>query len=132
MSYSRDYCILLTSSAQNSLKQIQALQACNELITQNQTISLLFLQNDAVFLGNRFCVMPEEEQNLNLLWHEFIIKHNLNAHICVNSALRRGILDNQYAKIYQAGAANLLKGYKMSTLSILFQALETCDRFMQL
>lgn len=127
-----EYCILLTSSIQDINKMIDGLETCQKIIQSGHLIKILFLQYDAVGLANIMPVVSYEELNVIPKWHEFIKLHNINAHVCVNSALLRGLLDDQMAQLYHKPCATISPLFKLSSLSVFFDALQTCDQFIQL
>lgn len=132
MSEYLNYCILLTTPWQNNLKLESALDYCHNLLNSKHKIQTLFLQYDSVNLASTMNVIPDEEVNMTLKWQAFVEKHQLNAHICINSALRRGVVDEAMAKQYHKPCATLSPLFQLSSLGMFFEALHTADRFVQL
>jgi len=126
------YCILLSTSWQDSIKLDSALKFCCNLLDANHKIQTLFLQYDSVSLAGVMNIIPDEEVDMGARWQEFVAKNRLNAHVCINSALRRGIVDEAMAKQYQKPCASISPLFQLSPLGVLFDSMQLADRFVQL
>ena len=101
--------------------------ACAAL-AEGHLIKRLFFHEDGVYNASASIVPPQDELHLPRAWQALINEHQLDAVVCVASALKRGVLDQQEAQRYAAGSGNLLSGFVISGLGELVDATLDADR----
>ncbi|MDP2285137.1 MAG: sulfurtransferase complex subunit TusD [Pseudohongiella sp.] len=120
--------VMVTGSPVSQQSAQSALSFCQAALSAGHQIYRIFFYEDAVQLGSALNVAPQDERNLNAAWSEFIKQNQLDAVICVASALKRGILNNSEASRYQKPAANLAEGFDISGLGQWVDACMNSDR----
>jgi tRNA 2-thiouridine synthesizing protein D len=120
--------VMVTGSPVSQQSAQTALSFCQAALTAGHQIYRVFFYEDAVQLGSALNVAPQDERNLNAAWSEFVKQYQLDAVICVASALKRGILDDSEASRYQKPAANLAEGFDISGLGQWVDACLNSDR----
>lgn len=120
--------VLVTGSPVSQQCAQSALSFCTAALASGHTLYRVFFYEDGVHAGSALTVVPQDERNLNSAWSDFIQQHQLDAVICVASALKRGILNNSEATRYQKPAANLAAGFEISGLGQWVDACLNSDR----
>lgn len=120
--------VMVTGSPVSQQAAQSALSFCEAALSAGHQIYRVFFYEDAVYVGTALSVSPQDERNLNVAWSEFVQRHQLDAVICVASALKRGILNNSEASRYQKQAANLADGFDVSGLGQWVDACLNSDR----
>ena len=120
--------VMVTGTAASQQSAQSALSFCEAALACGHTIYRVFFYEDAVQIGSALTVTPQDERNINTAWSQFVCKHQLDAVICVASALKRGILDAGEAARYQKPAANLAAGFEISGLGQWVDACLNSDR----
>lgn len=120
--------VMVTGSPVSQQAAQSALSFCEAALCAGHQIYRVFFYEDAVYVGSAISVSPQDERNLNAAWSEFVQRHQLDAVICVASALKRGILNNSEATRYQKPAANLEAGFELSGLGQWVDACLNSDR----
>lgn len=101
--------------------------ACAAL-AEGHEIKRLFFHEDGVYNASASIVPSQDELHLPRAWQTLISEYQLDAVVCVASALKRGVLDQQEAQRYAAGSGNLLPGFVISGLGQLVDATLGADR----
>jgi len=73
-------------------------------------------------------VPAQDEADLAAQWQALIQEHELDAVVCVASALKRGIIDQAEAERYELPASNLREGFVISGLGQLIDAVIQSER----
>ncbi len=120
--------VLLLSAPANAPATRRALRFAQELITQGQQITRIFLTKDAVHLASSLQVLPRDELQLAKQWQDFVQQQKIDAVVCISGALRRGVVDQNEAQRYQLAASNLAAGFVLSGLGQLHEAIQQSDR----
>jgi tRNA 2-thiouridine synthesizing protein D len=120
--------VMMTGSPVSQQSAQTALSFCQAALSAGHQIYRIFFYEDAVQLGSALNVAPQDERNLNAAWSEFVKQYELDAVICVASALKRGILNDSEASRYQKPAANLAEGFDISGLGQWVDACLNSDR----
>ena len=107
-----------------------ALNFAKAVLEGGHEIYRLFFYQDGVHNASSLVVPPQDEQHLPQAWQEIIQQHELDAVVCVASALKRGILDEGEAQRYERSGANLLPDFSISGLGQLVDATLQSDRLL--
>lgn len=121
---------LVIYAAPDSQASSTALNYAQALLDNGHAIYRLFFYQDGVFNACSFNIPPQDEDNLPARWQAFIQQHNLDAVVCVASALKRGIVNASEAERYDLPASNLRAGFEISGLGQLIDGLINSDRFI--
>lgn len=105
-----------------------ALHFCLAALAAGHQIYRLFFYEQGVSTANDLSVFPQDETHLPQRWQTVIAEHNLDAVICVASALKRGILDAEEAGRYEKSATSLAQGFDISGLGQWVDACIHSDR----
>jgi len=108
----------------------RALRFAQAAVASGHEIVRLFLYQDGVHCASGNIVVAQDEVNIAQQWREFIQAQQLDAVVCIGSALRRGLLNAEEAKRYQKSAANLAEPYQLSGLGQLQDAIQQADRLL--
>jgi len=114
--------------APNSQASSTAYNYAQALLKAEHQIYRLFFYQDGVFNACSFNIPPQDEEDLPANWQSLILEHNLDAVVCVASALKRGIVDSSEAERYDLPASNLRKGFEISGLGQLVDGVMKSDR----
>lgn len=120
--------VMVTGSPASQQPAQSALSFCEAALAGGHTIYRVFFYEDAVQIGSALTVTPQDERNLNAAWSQFVSQHQLDAVICVASALKRGVLNAGEAARYQKPSANLAEGFDISGLGQWVDACLNSDR----
>lgn len=121
---------LVIYAAPDSQASSTALNYAQALLKSGHAIYRLFFYQDGVFNACSFNIPPQDEENLPARWQAFIQQHNIDAVVCVASALKRGIVNAAEAERYELPASNLRKGFEISGLGQLVDGLINSDRLI--
>jgi tRNA 2-thiouridine synthesizing protein D len=121
---------LVIYAAPDSQASSTALHYAKALLKNGHTIYRLFFYQDGVFNACSFNTPPQDEENLPERWQALIQEHDLDAVVCVASALKRGIVNESEAERYELPASNLRDGFEISGLGQLIDGLINSDRLV--
>lgn len=105
-----------------------ALSFCRAALAGGNEIYRLFFYEQGVLTASVLPVYPQDENNLPQLWRELINTHQLDAVVCVASALKRGVLNAEEAGRYEKPAANIDAAFTISGLGQWVDACIHSDR----
>lgn len=125
------FAILVTGPAYGTQQASSALQFSQAVIAQGHTLESVFFYREGVNNANQLTSPANDEFDLVRAWQQLHQQHNVELHICVAAALRRGIADEEQATQLSLPCHNLQPGFTLSGLGALAQASLTCDRTVQ-
>lgn len=105
-----------------------ALHFTEELLAQGHEVVRVFFYQDGVHTGNQLATPAQDEQNITEAWRALTRAHNLDVVVCIATALKRGILNDEEAQRYQQPASNLAPEFALSGLGQWVEALVHADR----
>src|SRR2546428_547006 len=101
------YTILITSSPYHYASNQIALNFCKALIHNKQIIEQIFFYNEGAYVGANLSICPQDETNLLHSWQDFLQQNKITGMLCVNSALKRGVIDETYGKTYGVNSTTI-------------------------
>ncbi|MGI9251074.1 MAG: sulfurtransferase complex subunit TusD [Pseudohongiellaceae bacterium] len=123
-----DFAIVIHGAPCSSESAHTAYRFTRAALENGHRIHRLFFFGDGVYNLNRLAVAAQDETNLPAQWNELILKHKLDAVVCVSSAVRRGIVDTQEAERHELGAASAYPSAEIAGLGQLVDAALHADR----
>lgn len=120
--------IVVTASPASRQSAQSALSFCRAALAAGHTIYRVFFYEDGVYTGSGTTVNAQDERNLNEDWSALIGQHQIDAVVCVASALKRGVLDAGEAARYEKPAATLSASFDISGLGQWVDACLNSDR----
>ncbi len=124
------FSIVLYAAPYSSEAAATALKFAKALLGQGHTIYRLFFFNDGVHAANRFATVAHNEISLQQQWDSFITQHEIDSVVCVTSAFKRGVLDEQEAKRQQFEVASMYGSSEIAGLGQLIDAAVNSDRLV--
>jgi len=121
--------LIMSAPGENQSNQ-SALSFARAALDAGHEIYRLFFYEQGVGTGTNLAVVPQDEYDLRAAWQELIQQHDLDAVVCVASALKRGLLNEEEAERYERPAANLAKGFTISGLGQWVDACIHSDRLV--
>jgi len=122
--------VIALFSAPHTPAARRALRFAEAVVESGHKIMRLFLYQDGVQTASSNIVMAQDETDIARQWQQFIEQQQLDAVVCIASALRRGLLDTGEAKRYGRTAANLSEPWQLSGLGQLHEAIQQSDRLV--
>jgi len=105
-----------------------ALNFCQAALQSGHQIYRLFFYEDGVHNAHALAVWPQDERDLNADWAALIQEHELDAVVCVASALKRGVLNQEESSRYDKMAVSLDPVFDISGLGQWVDACLHSDR----
>lgn len=124
------FTLVIQGAPSSSQAALSALHFCKAVLASGHQVYRLFFYQDGVHNASALVVVPQDELHLPQAWQQLIQAHDLDAVVCVASALKRGVLNDQEAKRYDKPAANLLHGFTIGGLGQLVDATLQSDRIV--
>lgn len=125
---SKTFSLLITSAPWSSQSHITALNFAQSLLAKQHKLYRVFFYSDATHVGIETGVTPQDETDLPQAWKALAAEHNIDLVICISAGIKRGILDTTEADRYEKSSATLKKGYELSGLGQLVDAIIQSDR----
>jgi tRNA 2-thiouridine synthesizing protein D len=123
-----NYCLHLTSAPYSQQSATSALLFAEKVLARGHSISRIFFSGEGVLNGNALSTPPQDESNISQAWSELAKTHQIELILCVASALKHGVINEQEAKRYQKNSHNLQHGFEISGLGQLVEACLVNDR----
>jgi len=99
------------------------------VLTRGHRLHRVFFLDDGVANGVASAVLPEDQTGPLNDWLELTSEHSLDLVLCVNSALRRGLLDEHEARRHEL-CATVHPAFTVGGLGLLVEAWATSDRLV--
>lgn len=122
------FSVVIYSAPYTSEAAASALRFSETLISEGHDIYRLFFFSDGVHNANKLAVTPQDEVNLQAAWDELITSNKLDSVVCVSSAIKRGILDDNEARKHELSLESLKPSFKIAGLGQLVDAYINSDR----
>ena len=124
------FTLVIHGAPYSSQAALSALHFCKAVLESGHAVHRLFFYQDGVHNASQLVVPPQDEFDLPKAWQQLIAAHELDAVVCVASALKRGILNEEEASRHSRVAGNLLSGFKIGGLGQLVDATINSDRVL--
>lgn len=124
------FAVVVQGAPYDSQAALTAYHFCHAALQSGHSIYRLFFYQEGVHNASSLCTPPQDELNLPKAWHQLIQQHQLDAVVCIASALKRGVADDGEASRYELPASNLLPGFAIGGLGLLMDATAKADRLM--
>ena len=124
------FSLLITGAPCSSQAPYSAWRFANTLIEEGHELYRVFLQGDGVLLASRLTVFPTDELNITKQWSALIRENNVDAVVCISSALKRGIIDEGEAQRHDLLSSSLAEEFTISGLGQLIDATVQSDRLV--
>ena len=99
-----------------------ALRFAEAVLRGGPRIHRIFFFADGVHNASRLTVVSRDEANLQELWRQLIREHDLDATVCVSSAIYRGLVDEEQAARHELPAFSLHPEFSIAGLGQLTDA----------
>ena len=107
-----------------------AFRFAQAVLAKNHSIYRLFFYHDGVHNASSLITLPQDEVQPTQRWQGLIEEYQLDAVVCIASALRRGVINETEAKRFSKPASNLSPGFSISGLGELIDAAQQSDRLI--
>ncbi|MDU5452298.1 sulfurtransferase complex subunit TusD [Pseudescherichia vulneris] len=125
------FALMVTGPAYGTQQASTAWQFAQALLAAGHELVSVFFYREGVYNANQLTAPASDEFDLVRAWQALHLEHQVELHICVAAALRRGITDEGEAQRAGLVGANLQPGFSLSGLGALAEAALTCDRVVQ-
>lgn len=124
------FSVVVHAAPYSSEASLTALKFCRTLLSNGHQIYRLFYFRDGVQNLNALTVGGQDESDLPAQWQDFLRQHDIDATVCVTSALKRGLLDSQESMRYEKGSVSLSDAGQIAGLGQLVDACLESDRLV--
>lgn len=107
-----------------------ALSMVKQLVADSHKIPCLFFYGDGVYHAQSEAVALQGQNQSIIQWQQLIQKHNINAVVCITTALKRGVIDKTEAKRYNKIQTNLASGFELGGLGQWVDAVNNADQHL--
>jgi len=125
------FALMVTGPAYGTQQASTAWQFAQALLAAGHELVSVFFYREGVYNANQLTAPASDEFDLVRAWQALHLEHQVELHICVAAALRRGITDEGEAQRAGLVGANLQPGFSLSGLGALAEAALTCERVVQ-
>lgn len=120
--------LVIHSASGGNQGALSALSFCQAALAGGHEIYRVFFYQEGVHNASSLTAWPQDERNVNEEWAELIRKYDLDAVVCVASALKNGVINAEEASRYEKSAANLDPAFEISGLGQWVDACLNSDR----
>ncbi|WP_312480680.1 sulfurtransferase complex subunit TusD [Kosakonia cowanii] len=125
------FALMVTGPAYGTQQASSAYQFALALLEAGHTLASVFFYREGVSNANALTAPASDEFDLVRAWQRLHAEQQVELHICVAAALRRGVVDESEAARLELKGANLQAGFSLTGLGALAEAALTCDRVVQ-
>ena len=124
------FAIVIQGAPYSSQASLSAYRFCEAALAEGHLIHRLFFYQDGVHNASSLCVPPQDEMHLPRAWQQLVQQHQLDAVVCIASALKRGIVDAAEADRHSLASFNLMEGFTIGGLGLLMETMAKADRVL--
>jgi tRNA 2-thiouridine synthesizing protein D len=99
-------------------------------LAKGHSVKRVFFYGEGVLNANHLNTPPQDEIDLHEAWKKLASTHQVELIVCIASALRRGVLDQNEAKRYEKDGYSMLAPFILSGLGQLVDAAIESDRLI--
>ncbi|CAL4325374.1 Sulfurtransferase TusD [Buchnera aphidicola (Eriosoma grossulariae)] len=125
------YTIIVTGSPYDSQNSRSALFFSRALLSLKHRIDLIFFYGNGVLNSNLMLSVANNEVNLFDEWKKFYQDFQVPLYICINSSLKRGLLETEKSSLLGFKKSNIGDFFKLSGFLELLNSIQKTDRFIQ-
>jgi len=125
------FALMVTGPAYGTQQASSAYQFAQALLDAGHTLASVFFYREGVSNANALTAPASDEFDMVRAWQRLHEEYQVELHICVAAALRRGVVDDVEAQRLALPGANLQAGFSLTGLGSLAEAALSCDRVVQ-
>lgn len=122
------FSLIIQASPFSTQSTGSAFRFAQAALSSGHQIHRVFFYSDAVLTASSLIAAPQDESDLPALWQSLAVEHDLDLVVCIAAAVKRGVINEGEAKRYEKPADNLAKGFDLSGLGQLAEAIAVSDR----
>ena len=122
------YSLLVLSSPMSGHGSRHASQFARCVLARGHAIHRVFFLDAGVAAGSAIRVLPQDEVDYSAQWIGLAEQHAVELIICVSSALKHGMLDQQEATRHDVHSPTIHPAFTISGLGQLVDACASSDR----
>lgn len=123
--------LLVSGAPYGSQGASSAYQFCVSAVQAGHQIQGVFFYQQGVLNASELVSPASDEVNLPDLWAKLAAEHQFPLEVCVSASLRRGIVNEQEAKLLSLTQFNLKAPFVLSGLGQLAELSASADRMVQ-
>ncbi len=124
----KKFVILVGASPYTHQAADSALAFAKAAIKKGHFIEQVFFYFDGVYVASNFAAPEQSERKITSAWSEFAQQNGLDLVVCSNSALKRGMLDQQHAQAVGKPGDNINTAFVLAGLGQFVEATIEADR----
>ncbi len=124
------FSIAVFGAPYSSQAALSALHFAAAVIDADHELYRVFFYHDGVYTGNSLISAPQDEVDLHKEWQTLASTHSIELVVCIASALRRGMLDEDEAVRYEKPGHSLGDEFTVAGLGQLIDAALESDRLI--
>ena len=125
------YALQINASPHHSNAGYSAYQFIQAALTREHEIFRIFFYHDGIYHAFNYTTPPDDELNMTKKWSELAEQYNIDLVVCISAAQRRGLLSSDEAKRQGKLDHDVAKGFRISGLGQLLEAMLVADRFIE-
>ena len=122
------FSLAIYSAPQTSQASYSAYQFALSLLAKGHKLYRIFFYQSGVYNASSLITPPQNELHIVHAWQALAQAHNIDMVVCIASALRRGVINEEEALRYNKTSSNLAQGFTISGLGQLLEAAVHSDR----
>ena len=124
------YSLVVHSSPTAGQGALTAARFARAAIDRGHQVLRVFFLDEGTRTGSSVTVMPQDEPDRLQPWVELAREHGVDLVLCISSALRQGMLDEEEASRHERQAVTVHPAFSVSGLGHLVDATTSSDRVL--
>ncbi|MDT8400033.1 MAG: sulfurtransferase complex subunit TusD [Pseudomonadales bacterium] len=124
------FSLVVYSAPYSTQASSTALHFAKAALAGGHDIYRIFFFQDGVLNATALAVPPQDEVDIPQAWQELTRQHGIDSVVCVASALKRGILDDDEANRYDKKHSSMASEFSLGGLGQLIDASLHSDRLL--